>query len=32
VGENVGASKLAKADKLGIQQIKEADLLQMIGG
>jgi DNA ligase (NAD+) len=31
VGENVGASKLAKADKLGIQQIKEADLLKMLG-
>ena len=31
VGENVGASKLTKAEKLGIRQIKEADLLHMLG-
>src|SRR5262249_51046035 len=31
VGENVGASKLAKAEKLGVQQITEADLLKMLG-
>ncbi len=31
VGNNVGASKLAKADKLGIQQIDEAAMLKMIG-
>lgn len=30
VGNNVGASKLAKADKLGIKQIDEASLLKMI--
>lgn len=31
VGENVGASKLAKAEKLGIQQVTESDLLKMLG-
>jgi DNA ligase (NAD+) len=31
VGANVGASKLAKAEKLGIQQIDETALLHMIG-
>lgn len=31
VGENVGASKLTKAEKLGIQQITEQDLLKMLG-
>lgn len=31
VGKNVGASKLAKADKLGTTQISEDDLLKMIG-
>lgn len=30
VGENVGASKLAKAEKLGIQQITETDLMKML--
>jgi len=30
VGDNVGASKLAKADKLGIKQITEAELLRML--
>jgi len=30
VGENVGASKLTKAEKLGIQQITESDLLKML--
>ncbi len=30
VGKNVGASKLAKANKLGIKQITEKDLLKMI--
>lgn len=30
VGNNVGASKLAKADKLGIKQIDEQQLLKMI--
>lgn len=30
VGANVGASKLAKADKLGVTQIREADLLKML--
>jgi len=31
VGQNVGASKLAKAEKLGTQQINEAELLKLIG-
>jgi DNA ligase (NAD+) len=31
VGENVGAGKLAKADKLGITQINEHDFLKLIG-
>jgi DNA ligase (NAD+) len=31
VGENVGASKLAKADKLGTKQINEQDFLKLIG-
>jgi DNA ligase (NAD+) len=31
VGGNVGASKLAKAEKLGTKQIDEAKLLEMIG-
>ncbi len=31
VGKNVGASKLAKADKYGTQQISEDDLIQMLG-
>lgn len=31
VGNNVGSSKLAKADKLGITQIDEATLLKMLG-
>jgi len=31
VGNNVGASKLAKADKLGIKQIDEQELLEMLG-
>ena len=30
VGKNVGASKLAKADKLGTKQIGEDDLLTML--
>lgn len=30
VGNNVGASKLAKADKLGIKQISEEQLLRML--
>ncbi|MBX4201660.1 NAD-dependent DNA ligase LigA, partial [Candidatus Saccharibacteria bacterium] len=30
VGANVGASKLAKADKLGTKQISEQDLLKLI--
>jgi len=30
VGANVGASKLAKADKLGTKQISETDLLKML--
>lgn len=30
VGENVGASKLAKAEKLGTKQISEQDMLKMI--
>lgn len=30
VGANVGASKLAKADKLGTKQISESDLLKML--
>ncbi len=30
VGENVGSSKLAKANKLGIKQINEADLLKLL--
>lgn len=31
VGKNVGASKLAKAAKLGTKQISESDLLNMVG-
>jgi DNA ligase (NAD+) len=31
VGGNVGASKLAKADKLGTKQISEIDLLKILG-
>jgi DNA ligase (NAD+) len=31
VGENVGASKLAKADKLGTKQINEQEFLKLIG-
>lgn len=31
VGENVGASKLAKADKLGTERLTEADLLKLLG-
>lgn len=31
VGENVGASKLAKAAKLGTKQISEADLIKLLG-
>jgi DNA ligase (NAD+) len=31
VGENVGASKLAKADKLGTKQINEQNFLKLIG-
>lgn len=31
VGKNVGASKLAKADKLGTKQINEADLRTILG-
>ena len=30
VGANVGASKLAKASELGIKQINEQDLLELI--
>lgn len=30
VGQNVGASKLKKAEKLGTKQIKETDLLKML--
>ena len=32
VGQNVGASKLTKAEKLGTKQISEQDLLKLIGG
>lgn len=32
VGKDVGASKLAKADKLGTKQISELGLLKLIGG
>lgn len=32
VGQNVGASKLTKAEKLGTKMIKEDDLLKLIGG
>lgn len=32
VGKNVGASKLAKAQKYGTQQLSEADLIKLIGG
>lgn len=32
VGKNVGASKLAKADKLGTNRISELELLKLIGG
>lgn len=32
VGANVGASKLAKAAKLGTKQISEAELREMLGG
>jgi len=32
VGASVGASKLAKAEKLGVTQIDEQKLLEMIGG
>lgn len=31
VGQNVGASKLAKADKLGTTQINEVELLKILG-
>ena len=31
VGKNVGASKLAKAEKYGTQQISEDDLIKMLG-
>lgn len=31
VGANVGASKLAKADRLGTKQISEDDLIKMVG-
>ncbi len=31
VGANVGASKLAKADKYGTKQISEADLIEIVG-
>jgi DNA ligase (NAD+) len=30
VGKNVGASKLAKAEKLGTKQISEAEMLQLL--
>jgi NAD-dependent DNA ligase len=30
VGENVGASKLVKANKLGTKQINEAEFLKLI--
>ena len=30
VGNNVGASKLVKADKLGTKQISEQDLLELL--
>jgi len=32
VGKNVGASKLAKAAKLGTKQLTEAEMLKLIGG
>jgi NAD-dependent DNA ligase len=32
VGKNVGASKLAKAERLGTKQISEQELLKLIGG
>ncbi len=32
VGKNVGASKLAKAEKLGTKQIDETELIKLIGG
>jgi DNA ligase (NAD+) len=32
VGDNVGASKLVKAEKLGIQRLSEADLLHLLSG
>lgn len=32
VGQNVGASKLQKAEKLGTKQISEGELLKLIGG
>ncbi len=32
VGQNVGASKLAKADKLGTKRMTEEELLKIIGG
>jgi DNA ligase (NAD+) len=32
VGQNVGASKLAKAEKLGTKQLSENDLIKLIGG
>jgi DNA ligase (NAD+) len=32
VGQNVGMSKLAKAEKLGTKQINEAELIKLIGG
>jgi DNA ligase (NAD+) len=31
VGQNVGASKLKKAEKLGTKQISEQDLIKLIG-
>ena len=31
-GENMGPSKLAKAEKLGIRIVYEEDFLKMIGG
>lgn len=31
VGQNVGASKLAKAEKLGTKQLDEAELLKLLG-